>query len=160
MVKYEDSSVVLQKIEHFCAYQERCCYEVALKLKSWNIDPARIPSILQMLQEELFINEERYARAFVRGKFHFNKWGRLKIINELRSRQIEDRIINLAINEIAADEYQQVLKSLVLLKFKEIKPGINLNIREKILTFVTGKGYEYNLAEKIVNELIIKNDSP
>jgi regulatory protein len=149
---------LLQKIEHYCAYQERCSYDVALKLRSWKVEPSAISDFLARLQEEHFIDDERYARSFVRGKFHISKWGRVKIVHELKYKQIEEDIIQMSLNEIGAEEYQQMLRSLIVQKLSAVKPGKNLNIREKILTFVTGKGFEYNLTEKILNELIIGND--
>jgi regulatory protein len=156
--KSNDPWRLLQKIEHYCAYQERCSYDVAVKLRSWKVEPSAISEMLKRLQEEQFIDDERYARSFVRGKFHINKWGRVKIVHELKNRQIDDNIIQMSLNELGTEEYHQMLRSLIVQKLSEIKRGKNLNIREKILTFVTGKGFEYNLTEKILNELNISND--
>lgn len=154
----DDPPRLLQKIEHYCAYQERCVYDVAMKLHSWKVEPNAISDIIQQLQDDHFVDDERFARSFVRGKFHINKWGRIKIMNELRSRQIDEKVIIMALNEIGAEEYQNMLRLLIKNKYTTVKPGNNLIIREKIITFVTGKGFEYNLTEKILNELKIGHD--
>ncbi len=150
---------ILQKIEHFCAYQERCVDEVTNKLRSWNVAPHKIEELIERLRHDNFLNEERFARSFVRGKFHINQWGRIKIMHELRSKHIGDDNISLALNEIEPGEYLTVLHDLVMKKYMELKRQNNLIIREKILNFVTGKGYEYYLAEKIINQLNIGDDS-
>ena len=147
------------KIEHYCAYQERCGFDVAMKLRSWKVDAARIPLILKRLYDEHFIDDERYARAFVRGKFHINRWGRIKIINELKVRQMDERIIQNALNEIGPEEYRETLEELMHKKYSQFQGTNNLAIREKIINFVTGKGFEFSLAESVLNELNLIHDN-
>ncbi|MCX6277557.1 MAG: regulatory protein RecX [Bacteroidetes bacterium] len=154
----DNLSNIQHKLEYFCDYQERCIYDVDQKLRSWKVSPDSIQLIMQRLQEEKFIDEERFARAFVRGKFHINKWGKIKIIVELRRRNIPEKLIKNALNEISADDYLNTIRELALRKKQEIITQKSLNIREKIITFVTGKGFEYNLTEKILTELNISND--
>jgi regulatory protein len=147
------------KIEHYCAYQERCGYDVAMKLRSWKVEASRIPRILKRLYEENFIDDERYARAFVRGKFHINRWGRLKIINELKVRQLDDRIIQNALHEIGPEEYRTTLEELIYKKYSQFQGTNNLAMREKIINFVTGKGFEFSLADSVLNELNLIHDN-
>ncbi|MEI6436211.1 MAG: regulatory protein RecX [Bacteroidota bacterium] len=154
----DNLSNIQHKLEYFCDYQERCIYDIDKKLRSWNVEPDSIQLILQRLQKEKFIDEERFARAFVRGKFHINKWGKIKIIVELRRRNIPEKLIKSALNEIGADDYMNTIREVVIRKKQEIIKQKSLNIREKIITFVTGKGFEYNLTEKILTELNISND--
>jgi regulatory protein len=110
---------------------------------------------LNNLQSEGYIDEERYARVFVRGKFHINKWGRVKIRYELKNRTIPDHLINKAMEEIGDDDYERTIRELVLRKMSEINTEKHLNIREKIITFVTGKGFEFDLISKVLTELKI-----
>lgn len=148
-------NAIIARIKHYCAYQERCNHEVDQKLMQWKVSAAKSKKIIQQLQEEGFIDEERYARIFVRSKFHINKWGRLKIRHELKSRTIPDQLVNKAMEEIGEDDYIRTIRELILKKQSEINSAKHLNIREKIITFVTGKGFEFDLISKVLTELKI-----
>jgi regulatory protein len=150
-----DLEAILVRIRHYCAYQERCSLEVDRKLRQWKVSPGKTKTILQHMIEEGFIDEERYARIFVRSKFHINKWGRTKIRYELKNRSIPETMIHKAMEEIHEDDYLRTIRELVLKKKSEINPEKNLNIREKIITFVTGKGFEFDLLSKVLTELNI-----
>lgn len=154
----ENPSNLVEKIEHFCDYQERCIYDVDQKLRSWKVPPHEIREIMKQLLAGKFIDEDRFARSYVRGKFHINKWGRIKIIFELRRRNIPESLIRNAISEIGEEDYLFTIRDLVIRKKQEIYLRKNLKVREKIITFVTGKGFEFNLAEKTLTELNISND--
>jgi regulatory protein len=147
--------VILARIHHYCAYQERCSHEVDQKLIQWKVSSGKIKKIMHHLKEEGFINEERYARTFTRSKFHINKWGRAKIRYELKSRTIPENLVNKAMAEIGEDDYMRTIRELILRKMSEINTGKHLNIREKIMTFVTGKGFEFDLTTKVLTELKI-----
>ena len=151
-------SELIHRIEHFCAYQERCFSEVDQKLRSWSVEPSRIPAILQYLQEEKYLDDERFARSFVRGKFLMNKWGRVKIYHELRRRNIPESVIRQALHEITEEDYLRILRELLIRKKTELEIRKNLMIREKIINFVTGKGFEHYIAEKILTELETNHD--
>lgn len=151
----DDPEAILARIRHFCAYQERCGLEVDHKLARWKVAPARIARIKSQLIKEGFLQEERFARIFVRSKFHINKWGRNKIRYELKNRIIPDIIVDQALAEIGEEDYLHTLRDLILKKQSEINSGKNLNIREKIITFVSGKGYEFDLITRVLTELKI-----
>ncbi|MCX6269422.1 MAG: regulatory protein RecX [Bacteroidetes bacterium] len=146
---------ILSSIQHYCAYQERCSLDVDLKLTQWKVSTDKIRKIMTHLKKEGFIDDERYARIFVRSKFHINKWGRTKIRYELKYRNIPDNLISKAMEEIGDDDYIRTIQELILKKKSEINTGKNLNIREKIITFVTGKGFEFDLISKVLTELKI-----
>jgi regulatory protein len=148
-------SSIVDRIHHYCAYQERCRQEVSRKLVQWKVTSVKIRKIMNDLQSEGYIDEERYARMFVRGKFHINKWGRVKIRYELRNRTIPEHLVSKAMEEIGDDDYNQTIRELVLRKMSEINSEKHLNIREKIITFVTGKGFEFDLVAKVLTELKI-----
>jgi regulatory protein len=151
----DNLEAVIARIHHYCTYQERCTSEVDQKLNQWKVPPLEKRKIMAHLKEEGFIDEERFARMFVRGKFHINKWGRMKIRYELRNRTIPEYLVNKAMEEIGDDDYIGTIRELILKKMSEINNGKYLNIREKIITFVTGKGFEFDLITKIYTELKI-----
>jgi regulatory protein len=150
-----ESGMVLQKIQYFCSYQERCIRDTEEKLKDWAVQKKLIPSIISQLQEEGYINEERFAKMYAGGKFRVNKWGRQKIEFELKLKGIPEGMIQKGIEEIDEEDYQRILRDLIRKKQKEITPEKDLNIREKIITFVLGKGYEIELILTALKELKI-----
>lgn len=145
--------MILRQIEQFCAYRERCRFEVVQKLQRMNLPSAEINRILKHLREEGFVDEKRFAHAFVLGKFHNNHWGRYKIRSELVLRQVPVPIIDAALQEIEEGEYLQTIRNLIRKKQDEIKTGDTFNLREKIITFVTGKGFETDLVWAMAREV-------
>jgi len=155
MTKPIDSGMVLQKIRYFCSYQERCIRDTEEKLKDWAVQKKLIPSIIGQLQKENYINEERFAKVYAGGKFRVNKWGRQKIGFELKLKGIPEGMIQKGLEEIDEEDYRRVLRDLIRKKRKEIKPEKDLNIREKILNFALGKGYESVLVLDLIKKLEI-----
>ncbi len=153
--KQINPGMVLQKIQYFCSYQERCIRDTEEKLRDWAVQKKLVPSIIDQLQKEGYIDEERYAKVFAGSKFRLNKWGRQKIEFELWLKRIPEELIHKGLEEIDDDEYQKVLKDLILKKQKEIKPDKDSNVREKIISFVHNKGYEMELILSTLKELKI-----
>ena len=135
--------------------QERCTSEVKAKLRGLGADDARIDEILPQLRKEKFLDDERYSRAFARGKFRNNRWGRIKIRYELAGKGIPGEIITLGLEEIGEEEYLDVIRDLVQKKSSEIIREKKLTVRNKIFTFVSGKGFETDLITSIIKELNI-----
>ncbi|MCX6284588.1 MAG: regulatory protein RecX [Bacteroidetes bacterium] len=156
-----DPSLILEKIRYFCSYRERSEKEAELKLRSFQVPAGKIRGILDQLSEEGFISDERFARAFVRGKWRVNKWGRIRITFELRAKRVQEKLISSALEEIDEDSYRLVLGDLISKKAKDIRPqkkgelnsGKSLNFRDKLFTFALGKGYESDLILKTLDEL-------
>jgi len=147
-----DSELVLQKIRYFCSYQERCIRDVEGKLKDWTVQKKIIPSIIKTLQEEGYLNEERFAKIYAGGKFRVNKWGRERIGFELRLKGISDEYIKKGLEEIGEEDYRQILKEILEKKQKELLPENGFTVREKIINFAHGKGYEFELIFSIIKE--------
>ncbi|MDP2174965.1 MAG: regulatory protein RecX [Bacteroidota bacterium] len=145
----------LTKIEFFCAYQERCHQEVLLKLKSYGLNQAEQDQILVKLIHSDFINEERFAKAFAGGKFRQKKWGKTKIILELKKRKISDYCINKALSEIEEINYDQTIEALASKYFNTIKQGQLFIRQQKTIKYLMGKGYEYDLCQETVKKLVI-----
>ncbi len=151
----DDSAMVLQKIRNFCSFQERHTREVEDKLKDWAVQKKKIPTIIKQLQKENFLNEVRFAHAFAGGKFRQNKWGRVKIDYELSIRGIPEPLIRESLATIDAEDYMAMMQNLILAKKKEINTSKDLNVRDKILNFVSGKGYEISLVIEMMDNLKI-----
>jgi regulatory protein len=155
-----DSSIsipaeIIDRISSYCAYQERCIFDVQQKLNEWKVLPDKIIPIIKYLEDNNFIDQARFARMFTRGKFLHNKWGRIKIHYELRIRSIPENLIREAFAEISEEDYKKTIRELILKKKPEIKGGKNLNIRQKIINFVTGKGFEFDLTSEVLKEFKI-----
>jgi len=101
-----------QKLEHYCAYQERCHDEVVSKLYALKMTPEEIDTILVKLIADNFLNETRFACSFARGKHRIKHWGKIRIVNELKARHITTTNINLALKEISTEEYETTFEQL------------------------------------------------
>lgn len=143
------------RILRFCAYQERSTRDVEMKLREWKVSPAKIRTIVEGLEEEGFLDDARFVRAFIHGKIHINHWGRKKIVFELRGKGIQGSLIGAGLEEINEEEYRAILESLILKKRREIKGGKNLTIREKLINFALGKGFEFDLILQSLHNLKI-----
>lgn len=143
------------RIQRYCAYQERCSRDVETKLHEWKIPPGKISKIIKELNDDGFLDDIRFARLFARGKFSINQWGRKKIGYELNKKGIPGNLIDTALKEIDEIKYHEVLLSLIGKKCKEIKAGKNLTIREKLINFALGKGFEFDLILQTLNHLKI-----
>ena len=130
------------KLMQFCAYRDRSQKEVEEKLKELRMIPMACEEIIIKRMQEDFLNEERFARSFVRGKFRIKKWGRNKIKQELKLREISSPIIKLAFTEIEEEEYKQTLKELAEKKFRLIKEPNAFKKRKKLSDYLLQKGYE------------------
>lgn len=141
-------------LEHFCAYQERCHKEVEKKLYDLNMIPEAKEKIILHLLQHNFLNEERFSKAFARGKFSIKKWGKVRIINELKFKNISIYNIKTALNEIDDKEYLDTLESIAEKKLPSIKETNSYKKRNKLSSFLISKGYESNLVYPISNSLI------
>lgn len=143
----------LEKGRRYCAYRDRSKKETALRLHQLGASPGLSVRILEALESEGFLNEERFARALVRGKFRNNRWGRLRILKELSHHQIAQATIQRALSEIDEDEYLEVLEDLARKKFASLKGLPPFNAKGKTAQHCIGKGFEPDLVWKIINEI-------
>lgn len=136
----------LQKIRHYCAYQERCHSEVKEKLYGFRLHKPDVEKIIGSLIEDDFLNEERYAIQFTGGHFRMKKWGKVKIKYALRQKKVSEYCIKKALNTIDEDEYTETLTALIAQKLKTLKAQKNMFIRKrKLQDFLTQKGFESDL---------------
>lgn len=141
-----------RKMEHYCAYQERCHDEIIQKLKSLNMIPQAIDTIVVHLIDNNFLNEERFACSFARGKFRIKHWGKRRIINELKARNISKYNIDRALKEIPNEEYLETFHLIADKQWDTINENNLLKKKKKVMDYLLRKGYESNLVqEKISN---------
>jgi len=133
----------LQKMERFCAYRERCPKEVRSKLAEFELAPTDAEQIYQVLQDDKFFNEERFALAFAGGKFRYNYWGRVRIRQELKMRGIHPALITQALDSIDPDEYEALIQKL--LDKKREQYAKDENAREKTAASLIRAGFEMEL---------------
>ena len=144
---------VLQKIEYFCVYQERCHLEVKEKLRTLGVYGNEIDEIIVQLIATNFLNEERFASIFSISKFHQKKWGKVRITNELKVRKISSYLITKAIKEIPEEEYFETFTKLAIHQWELISEKNSIKKRKKFCDYLLRKGWESDLIYKIVKEL-------
>jgi len=141
-------------LERYCAYQERCHLEVVQKLKGLGMIPEAIDQIIGHLIQENYLNEERFARSYARGKFNIKKWGRNRIVLELKRRQISVYNIKAALQEIDPGDYQETLDALALKRLGQIREANPQKRRKKLADYLLYRGWEHGLVQEKVGELL------
>lgn len=138
----------------YCAYRDRSQKEVEDKLLEMRMIPAAREEIIIKLMQEDFLNEERFARSFVRGKFRIKKWGRYKIQQELKARDISSPIIKLAMTEIEESVYTNTLYKLAEKKLNLLSKEDKFKLKKKLSDYLIRKGYESPLVYEVTEDLI------
>jgi regulatory protein len=141
------------KLEAYCSYQERCHAEVEKKLKSMGMIPQAADLIIAHLIENNYLNEERFARAFARGKHRIKFWGRVRITHELKVRGISKHNIEAALKEIDPEEYHELFDALAEKQWLTTKERNAANKKKKVADFLLRKGFESNMIYDKVAEL-------
>jgi regulatory protein len=142
---------LLIKAERYCAYQERCSFEVRQKLRELGADEKTSLEIISSLAEDDFLSDERFARLFASGKFRIKRWGKNKIRAELRMKKIPDSFIYTALDAINEDDYLKTIRHLINKKEKEVKSKNSKDKTRKIVNFLLSKGFESELIWKCIN---------
>ena len=143
----------LQKLKHFCGYQERCHREVKEKLYSLGVRKIDHDEILATLIEENYLNEERFAIQFAGGRYRIKNWGRIKIRYALREKQVNDYCIKKALQQINETEYENKINELVKKRYDSLKAEQHLERKKKTIDYLLLKGYEFSLVTQAVNKL-------
>ena len=146
----------LQKLKHFCGYQERCHREVQEKLYSLGIRKTDHDEILANLIEENYLNEERFAIQFAGGRYRIKNWGRKKIMYALREKQVNDYCIKKALQQIDETEYEEKITDLARKRYDSLKAEQHLVRKKKTIDYLLLKGYEHPLVTQAVNKLTEK----
>ena len=141
----------LTKAMNLCSQREMCASEIELKLESWGISGSDTGKIISLLVKENFISEERFACAFARDKFKYNKWGKIKIAAHLRAKRISQTAISAGLESIDNDLYISTLKSLIESHRRSVKAKNQYELKAKLLRFGLSKGFESYLLYDILN---------
>ena len=143
-----------KKLEHYCAYQERCHKEVRNKLKDMRMIPEAIDMIMVHLIQHNFLNEERFAKAFVRGKFRIKKWGKMRLVRELRFREISKYSMDIALKEIDLDDYYNTLDELTQKRIAQVNEKNIYKKKKKVADYLLYRGWESHLVYEKLNEYL------
>ncbi len=146
---------VLDKMAKYCAYQERCVKDVRDKLKTFDIPEEEKTKILDYLLDNRFVNDERFAKAFVRGKVNQSGWGMNKIRFHLLQKGIAKEIIEEALGQTDEDDYRQRLIDILKTKSKTIKADSDFEKKRKLAAYAMQKGFEGNLVWEVLKDLTI-----
>ncbi len=148
-----DISIAIERIKNYCALQDRCQWDVLEKMREWGLQQTTKDHILEILINDKFIDEERYAISFCRGKFRIKNWGKRKITNELKRKQISTICINIGLQEIDNEKYNTVLEKLFHQKKATLKDKNHFTRKTKIANFLIQRGFESNLVWDKIREL-------
>ncbi|MFS4468781.1 regulatory protein RecX [Maribacter sp. 2210JD10-5] len=157
-MKYNNTSFTVtearKKLESYCAYQDRCHKEVVQKLKEMRMIPEAIDQIVTHLIQENYLNEERFARSFARGKFNIKKWGKNRIVNELKQRDISRFNISTALKEIDENSYLETLDALAKKRLAQITEKNTQRRKKKLADYLLYRGWESHLVYAKLQELV------
>lgn len=142
-----------QRIENWCAYQERSQQETRDKLYGYGLHKADVEQIITELIGDNFLNEERFAIAFAGGKFRIKKWGKIKIKIELRQRKVSDYCINKALKQIPDKDYFSTLEKIIVQKSKLVKETNKIKKHYKLIQYASSRGFEKDLIVDVLNEI-------
>lgn len=155
-MKYLTKEQALQKLRHYCSYQERSHYEVIQKLWELSIKKSEHDEIVATLIDEGYLNEERFAIQYAGGKFRLKDWGKKKILYGLREKKVSDYSIKKALAAIDEEDYMKTLNKLTEEKYNSLKGEQYLARKKKTIDYLIQKGYEYELVNKALSYLAEK----
>ena len=153
MAESEQYKVFLSKAMSLCANREMCSSDIRKKLELWGIADLLANNIIERLKSEKFIDESRYASAFVKDKFRYNKWGKIKIGSHLRLKRIPDVVIQEALGSIDNEVYLETIKNILATHKKSVKAKNKYELKAKLLRFGLSKGFESNILYNILGDI-------
>jgi regulatory protein len=149
----QEQHIAYDKATFLCSKSEKCTSEIQEKLKQWGLSTeASIPIIEQLIAEK-YLDDERFARAYVKDKFRFNHWGKQKIEYMLRAKKISQEILDLAFEEIIEDDYSEGLLKLISDKAQSVRAKDKYDKRNKLMRFAMGRGFESGKIYAVFKEL-------
>jgi len=148
--KITDEKVALTKAEHYCAYQDRAQQEVRDKLYEWGLWTDAVENIISTLVTSNYLNEERFAKAYVRGKFRQKAWGRVKIKQGLKLKKVSDPLIKKALLTIDLDDYMTTLQQVLAKKAHLLKEKQEYKRRYKLQQYAMSRGFEADLIADVL----------
>ena len=144
---------LLHKAASYCSISEHCVSEVEEKLNAWGVVSDDKNKIIKRLIAEDFINEKRYCAYFVKDKFRFNKWGKIKISYALKQKGVSNDLISIALGTIDEGEYEEMLAAILKTKLVGLKYEYEYEKQGKLFRFAQSRGFESNVIEKVLRNL-------
>ena len=144
---------LLHKAASYCSISEHCISDVEDKLSAWGMSEDKKHKIIDKLIEDDFINEKRYCIAFTKDKFHFNKWGKIKISYSLKQKGLDSKLIDMALKTIDEGEYEEMLAVLLKNKLKTIKWEYEYEKMGKLFNFAQSRGFASNVIDRVIRTL-------
>ena len=139
------------RLASLCAQAEHCQYEIKEKMRRWELGEEAQTRIMERLVKERYIDEMRYARAFVKDKVVYNKWGRRKVEQALWQKQIDDDIRQCVLEEVDDETYVSVLRPLLKQKRKSTKAGSEYEMNQKLMRFAMGRGFTFDIIRQCID---------
>ncbi len=158
-MKQKNEEEVLHRMAAYCSTAERSVQDVEKKIKGYDLSYDSCTRIIERLLKEKFIDETRFAKAFVNDKLRFNQWGRIRLNCELQKKKIDSSIRTEVLSGIDESLYLSTLQSLLKTKARTIKSGIPREKYYKLMRYATGRGFETELIHKIIQSLINDNEA-
>ena len=146
---------IKQKMVNYCVYQDRCHAEVEQKMRDFLLIPEAKDEIFLYLMKENYLNEERFTRSYIRGKFYIKHWGRNKIRMNLKQKGINEKLISNSMDEIYDEDYEKTLNKLFQNYISTLKGLKDYQKKSKTIRHLMSKGYEY---ESILDMMTNAND--
>lgn len=134
-----------------CAQAEHCQYEMLEKMRRWEMPEEEQARVMQRLVSERYVDDERYARAFVKDKVRYNKWGRRKVEQALWQKHIDDDIRQRVLNEVDDEEYLNVLRPLLKQKRKSTKAASDYELNQKLVRFALSRGFTFDIIRQCLD---------
>ncbi len=150
--KYISYQKALNKAMYLCSKAEKCKSDISKKLYDWKANPAEHDKIINELEKQKFIDEERYVKYYVRDKFEFNKWGKIKIRMMLVQKKIPEKLIAEALDQISEKKYRETLKYILKQKQHRIKDEDKYKKKQKLIRFAASKGFEPDLILQLLEK--------
>lgn len=144
---------LLHKAASYCSISEHCVSEVKEKLNAWDVKPDWRQQIIDKLADDDFINEKRYCVAFSKDKFHFNKWGKIKISYALKQKGLDEKLIAHGLKSIDEGEYEEMLAVILKNKLKTLKWEYEYEKIGKLFSFAQSRGFENAVIDRVIRSL-------
>lgn len=155
-MKYSETQA-LPKIAAYCSKAERAESDVRKKLLGWELDEESSERIVSRLKKENFLNEERYCRSFIKDKIQFNKWGKVKIVFELKKKRISGSTISSCFEEIENSDFEAPLMKILVNKAKSVKAADDYEKWTKLVRFGMGRGYSFDQIKRCLSKILDTN---
>ena len=142
----------LLRLSALCAQGEHCQWEMLEKMRKWELDEEAQARIMERLLKDRYVDDERYARAFIMDKIRYNKWGRRKVEQALWMKHIDEDIRQRTLDEVDDEEYLSVLRPLLKEKRRTTKASSDYELNQKLIRFALGRGFTYDLIEQVISD--------